>query len=110
NVIYSFLVLLLCSVTTSALADESKIGNFNFAYPYLVSPAYISNHVGFSQQFVFTEIKERKNKMLGITFGERLTMDMKIHDKIGLFASFQGSINGGGSFDNKLGRKDFSAE
>jgi hypothetical protein len=110
--IVAFLVFLACILSLQfSHADESKIGNFNFVYPYQVFPAYLSNQAGFTQQLVLTDIKENGIKTHMYTLGERLVLDMKLHDRIGVFGRFQGSFNAGGELSSNLGSSNvqFSA-
>lgn len=107
--IVAFLVFLVFLFSTQiSHADESKIGKFNFVYPYVLSPAYLSNHAGFTQQLVISDITRGSETLHAYTLGERLVLDMRVHDRVGIFVKAQASINAGGDISSSLGTRGFS--
>lgn len=108
SIVVFLVFLIFLFFTQISRADESKIGQFNFVYPYIVAPAYLSNHVGFTQQLVISDINKGSETLHAYTLGERLVLDMKVHDRVGIFVKAQASINAGGDISSSLGTRGFS--
>lgn len=71
--------------SSQAIAQEQKLGSFNFIYPNRVDPSLLTNHFGFAQSFG----SDRADKNNYLSLGEVADVSLKLHEYVGVYSSLK---------------------